>query len=366
VANILSQDEVDALLSSFSEEEGAPDPTEATAASVSEVKSEAKISVYDFRRPNRISKDQLRFLETLHETFVVRFSGVLSGYMRTMVELEILSIEQLTYGEWVQSLPEATCVFPFGMEPLQGSGAVELNPTLALSIVDRLLGGQGSAVDQTRDLTHLETSILARVVEQKLAQLADTWSELVKFTPRIEGYEKQPNLLKLLPDPETVVLVTLEVKTQTLNGTIAVCYPFVALEPALTRASAGAFGGHVIRPRKVPEAPLWLGKGIEAGVVQLTTRLGTGTLTVKEFIGLAPGDVVRLSTRVDTPIEIDVGGQPKFRGRPGLVGRKLAVEVIDRLHGEREEEGPAQDEAQVSELQETEAGGADVEERRAS
>ncbi len=99
MANILSQDEVDALLSSFSEDESATEEAPVAAARADEPKAESKVAVYDFRRPNRISKDQIRFLEALHETFVVRFTGVLSGYLRTMVEMEILSVEQLTYGE---------------------------------------------------------------------------------------------------------------------------------------------------------------------------------------------------------------------------------------------------------------------------
>ncbi len=330
MANILSQDEVDALLSSFAEEEE-PTAAEPAAEKTEEQKADRKISVYDFRRPNRISKDQLRFLEILHETFVVRFSGVLSGYLRTMVDMVILSVEQLSYGEWVQSLPETTCIFPFSMEPLQGSGAVELNPALALSVVDRLLGGQGQAVDRARDLTHLEQTILARVVQQKLNVLATVWAEVVKFTPELEGYDKQPNLLKLLPDPETVVLITFELKTQTINGTITVCYPFVALEPALTKAGGGSFHSHAIKPRKIPEGPDWITAGLEQGTVQLRARLGSGMVTVGEFMHLSPGDVIRLGTRVDHPILVEVGGESKFLARPGLAGRNLAVQIVGHV-----------------------------------
>ncbi len=328
MANILSQDEVDALLSSFTEEEEPTAAAEPTAERTEERRADRKVSVYDFRRPNRISKDQLRFLEILHETFVVRFGGVLSGYLRTMVDLVILSVEQLSYGEWVQSLPETTCIFPFSMEPLQGSGAIELNPALALSVVDRLLGGQGQAVDRARDLTHLEQTILARVMQQKLNALAAVWSEVVQFTPELQGYDKQPNLLKLLPDPETVVLITFELKTQTINGTITVCYPFVALEPALTKAGAGSFHNNTIKPRKIPEGPQWITAGIEQGMVEICSQLGVGVVSVGEFIQLNAGDVIRLGTRVDHPIILEVGGEPKYLTRPGVSGRKLAVQIV--------------------------------------
>jgi flagellar motor switch protein FliM len=336
VANILSQEEVDALLSSFADEEEPSAAAEPAVEKADERMSERKISAYDFRRPNRISKDQLRFLEGLHETFVVRFTGVLSGYLRTMVDMAILSVEQLTYGEWVQSLPETTCVFPFSMVPLQGSGAIEFNPALALSIVDRLLGGPGQAVDRARDLTHLEQTILARVVQQKLSVLASVWAEVVSFQPKLEGYDKQPNLLKLLPDPETVVLITFELKTQTINGTVTVCYPFVALEPALTKAGVGAFHGHAIQPRKIPEGPAWIASGLEQGRVDVRARLGTGIVTIHEFIHLRPGDMIRLEKRIEHPIEIDVAGETKYLARPGLSGRKLAVQIVGRSEEPRE------------------------------
>lgn len=365
MANILSQDEVDALLSSFAEEEEPTSAAEPAAEKTEERKADRKISVYDFRRPNRISKDQLRFLEILHEAFVVRFGGVLSGYLRTMVDMVILSVEQLSYGEWVQSLPETTCIFPFSMEPLQGSGAVELNPALALSVVDRLLGGQGQAVDRARDLTHLEQTILARVVQQKLNVLATVWAEVVKFTPELEGYDKQPNLLKLLPDPETVVLITFELKTQTINGTITVCYPFVALEPALTKAGAGSFHSHAIKPRKIPEGPAWITTGLQEGAVQLRARLGSGVVTVGEFIHLSPGDVIRLGTRVDHPITIDVGGESKFLARPGLSGRKLAVQIVGQVTQEPAAD-PAASVAAAQGDEELQPDGRAEEERRAS
>lgn len=356
MANILSQDEVDALLSSFTDDDdGAAEP-EAKIEEVDESKVERKISVYDFRRPNRISKDQLRFLEVLHETFVVRFTGVLSGYFRTMVEMEILSVEQLSYGEWVQSLPETTCVFPFSMEPLQGSGAVELNPGLSLSIVDRLLGGQGSAAERMRDLTHLEQTILTRVADQMLRSLAAVWSEVLVFTPKIEGFDKQPNLMKLLPDPETVVLITFEMKTATMNGAITVCYPFVAIEPAMAKAGAGAFSHHAIRPRKIPEGPEWLARGIEEGHVRIGSLLGTGTVTIGEFIKLQSGDVICLDRRTDQPIEVKVNHEAKFIGRPGLIGRKMAVQIIGTLEPESSTEESSEPPS-TSEVAETEEEG---------
>jgi flagellar motor switch protein FliM len=331
VANILSQDEVDALLNSFSDEEDGVAEAEPELETKEAPKADRSVAVFDFRRPNRISKDQLRFLETLHETYVNRLTGVLSGYLRTMVEMEILSVEQLTYGEWVQSLPESTCLFPFAMEPLQGSGAIEFNQALGLSVVDRLLGGQGSALDRVRELTHLEETILSQVARQSLEVLREVWGVVTEIRPRLEGFEKLPNMLKLLPDPETVVLVTLEIKTQTLNGALTFCYPFVSLERVLNRASAGAYAVRAIRPRRTEQGVHWLTQGLEEGRVPLRVQFAEGEITIGEFIHLRKGDIVRMKTKVDEPLRVDLGGKGKFAGRAGQVGRKLAVQILGRL-----------------------------------
>jgi len=346
VANILSQDEVDALLNSFSDDdegsaEAEPEPEPEKKETPLQDRS---VAVFDFRRPNRISKDQLRFLETLHETYATRLVGRLSGYLRTMVEMDILSVEQLTYGEWVQSLPESTCLFPFTMEPLHGSGAIEMNQTMALSIVDRLLGGQGSAVDRVRELTHLEETILSQVASQSLEVLGSVWGEIAEIRPELESFEKQPSMLKLLPDPETVVLVTLELKTQTINGTLTYCYPFVSLESMLTKVSAGAYSFRAIRPRKTEKGAEWLADGLEEGAVPITVRLGHGQLTIGEFIHLKRGDVVRLETAIEEPVHIDVGAKHKFFGRAGQSGRKLAVQVLGRVAQLAEESATELDE----------------------
>jgi flagellar motor switch protein FliM len=360
VANILSQDEVDALLNSFGDDEEESATPEAVAEEPEEKQTERSITIYDFRRPNRISKDQLRFLESLHESFMTRLSGMYSSYFRTMVELKVISVEQLTYGEWVQSLPESTCVFPFSMEPLQGSGAFEMNPALGLAMVDRLLGGQGAAMDRLRDMTTLETTIVKRMIEQSLDELTGVWADMMVFEPKIEGFEKQPSMLKLLPDPETVVLVSFELTTQTINGTLSLCYPFVALEAAVAKMSSGAYASHSIRRRKIPEAKTWLTRGIDEGLLPVNVRLGDGAVSIRDFIRLTDGDIIRLSTKVDQPVRIDVGGEEKFYGRPGRSGRKLAVQILGKTSDLEEKDAPAEAEAVTVEAGISEGGEADV------
>ncbi|MCK4412072.1 MAG: flagellar motor switch protein FliM [Candidatus Eisenbacteria sp.] len=333
MANILSQDEVDALLKSFQEEEeSGPEAVDESDRSPSLVTAGAPGTVwnYDFRRPNRISKDQLRQLQSLHEAYAFATSGVLSGYLRTLVEVQVVSLEQLTYAEWVHGLPEIACLYPFSMEPLQGSGVMELTTETVLSVIDRLLGGRGDNVSSLRELTQLEATLASQLVDDSLRVLGDAWAEVIRFTPQRQGYEKHPSMLRLLPDTETILLATFKLKTQYAQGTFSLCYPFVAVEPGIANLTS-AYYAVGFRPQGSPEGTAWLVAGLEEGRVPVSVRLGEGGVTIGEFIHLRPGDVIRLGTRIAEPLRIFVGGRPKLSGHPGLVGRQLAVRLGGRL-----------------------------------
>ncbi len=328
MASILTQDEVDALLLSFQEEEKTPaaQPAEGEADSPS---GSPAITVYDFRRPSRVSRDQLRFLETLHEGYAFSLMGILSGYLRAMVEMQVESVEPQTYGEWTRGLPESTSLFPFAMEPLEGSGVIQVPLRLVLGIVDRLLGGRGAMESEERGLTRLESTLFARVVQDALTALGQTWSEITRFTPRPLGYERSPRGLHLLPDTETTVCVTLALKTPSLAGVLSLCYPFFSIEAVIpgARAPSAQLG---IQPKRIPQGPAWMLAGIRGGQIPLTVTLGTGSLRLGEFVRLQPGDVVRLDTRIGDPATVNLGGEAKFVGWPGRVGRKLAVQIAGR------------------------------------
>jgi len=332
VANILSQAEVDALLRNFQEEEETFAPARGGAAdalSPTEA-AEPRVARFDFRRPNRISKEQLRFLHTLHSTYAFGYAGVLSGYLRTLVEISVGAVEQYSYGEWIKGLRDSTSLFPFGMPPLDGSGVIEMEPRMVLGFVDRLLGGRGDVGEEERELTHLETTVVSRVVEDGLKMLGEAWSEVARFQPALQGHERQPHLLRLLADTEPVIVVALEARLKARRGRITICYPFVPLE----RGLANVTGGSTTRPLERASAPqdaAWLHAGLAQAHVPLSVRLGQGAITIGEFVRLRRGDVVRLRAALDDPVVVEVAGRPKFLARPGRAERKLAVEVLGRL-----------------------------------
>jgi flagellar motor switch protein FliM len=329
VAHILSQEEVDALLRNFQEEEDvAPSPggRPALAPPIAQA-GESPVRLYDFRRPNRISKEQLRFLTTLHATYAFSFAGVLSGHLRTLVEMSVVSVEEYSYGEWIKGLRDTTSLFPFAMTPLDGSGVIEMDPRMVLGFVDRLLGGRGEIGDEERELTHLETTVVSRVIEDGLKMLGDAWKEVVDVQPVLQGHERQPHLLRLLADTEPVIVVHLDVRIRAKRGRMILCYPFVPLERGLANVT-GVFTTRPLERTAVPQAANWIHASLAQARVPVAIELGGGTVTIGEFIHLRVGDVVRLKTALDEPVVVTIAGRAKNFGRPGRIERRLAVEVI--------------------------------------
>jgi flagellar motor switch protein FliM len=321
MANILSQEEIDALLGVVETE--APSASEDTQEG-QEVQGTAL--PYDFRRPNRVSKEQLRFLQTIHEGWARQFSNVLSGYLRTIIDIDIVSTDQLTYGEYVLSLPSSTALFVFSMKPLEGSGVLEVNPALILTMVERLFGGSGGAAGYSRDLTNIETAVVTKLARQGLAVLGTAWERVAPLKPEVTELMKSPQMLQLLPNTETVILITFEVRLGNATGMLSLAYPFLGMEPIIPKiTSRQALLGQ--NRRSVEDGPKWISERLAESSLPLMAELGQAQLTVQEFLRLRLGDVIRLDRSVDRPVDLLVAGEKKALARPGLKGRHRAVRL---------------------------------------
>ncbi len=242
MSDILSQDEVDALLSAVSqggEQDIGIEPSGPMigASTESSSDSEKSMSLYDFRRPDRVSKDQMRTLQNLHEGYARLFSTTLTNFLRTFVEIELVSVDQLTYSEFVMSISNPSCIYVFKMEPLEGNAILEINPSLVFFIIDRLFGGQGRPSEQNRELTLIEQNVIHRIVERSLSDLKDVWEHVGVFSPKIEAYETNPQFVQIAPPGETVILISLEVRMQNASGLMSICFPYMLLESVINNLS---------------------------------------------------------------------------------------------------------------------------------
>lgn len=318
----LSQTEIDAILQYVKLEKGSLAEAGVSAGSL--------VKPYDFGAPSRVSKDAHRAITSIHEVFLYSLVSSLSAHLRTMVEIQLVGIEQLTFQEYSLSLGNPTVLCLFSMDPLDGEGVVELHPPLVAAMVDRLFGGEGELPSRIRELTLIEQSVLGRIMRQQVTELGEAWGEIQALNLQIKNIERNPQMMQVLSPQEIILLVTFEIKLEATVGLMSICYPLMALEPVLKHMELQRSSSRV-KPWKKEHGldPLqreMLGVGVE-----VTARLGTTTLTVAEVLELEEGDVLRVDRHFKDEVEVLVGGMPKLRGRPGVRRKQKAILITGQV-----------------------------------
>jgi flagellar motor switch protein FliM len=321
---ILSQEEIDTLLSALS----------AGQLKVEEIQKETKdrkVRPYDFRKPNKFSKDQLRTLEMLHETFSRSLSLYLSSRLRTVVHCNIAGVEQLSYGEYIQSVPVPSFIVIYTMESLNGTALLEISNSIIFSMIDRLLGGPGKGIKKNRDLTDIEMSILEDIVDHILELLGEAWSSIIKTSPVRSGIETNPQFIQqIVPFSSVIALLSFSLQIgEGASGPINLCLPSEMLEAILPKLSARQWFSR--RTSRQEEVLQQIKKRLENIMVPVTVELGTAELSFRDLMSLKVGDVIKLNTLIMDPLLVKVGDQPKYLGRPGTVGKKVGVKILENI-----------------------------------
>ena len=224
--DVLSQSEIDKLLSALSD----------GSVSAEEVKADEeqkKVKTYDFKRPDKFSKDQIRTLFMLHESFSRLLNTYLSTHLRTMVNVEVASVEQLTYQEFVQSLANPSVISILAVPPLKGNIIMEVNTEIAFAFIDRVFGGEGKSGIKTRVLTEIEEAVMRRFVDKATSHLKEAWANVVEFYPSLEATESNPQFTQIVPPSDMVVIVTIQMKVGEVEGMMNICIPYLVLEPIM-------------------------------------------------------------------------------------------------------------------------------------
>jgi flagellar motor switch protein FliM len=319
MSEILSQSEIDALLSAMQS-------GEVDVEAIRHEESNKKIRVYDFRRPNKFSKDQLNTIEIIYENFCRLLSTLLSGLLRTRVMAKVVSVDQVTYEEFTRSIPNPTILNVFSLSPLEGKGILEVNPIIGFSIIDRLFGGPGISTFKGRPLTEIEKSVIEKIDEKILDLFTDAWSSLYQVKPFLEIIEINPQFTQVVSPLEMVVIITINTQIGETEGLINICLPCLMLEAiagklntkfwfaGLPRSNSDSYAGH-------------LKKVVEKTNINISAVLGDSTITVGELLELQVGDIIHLEKKKDSDIEIYVGSKLRYLGKPGVVGNKMAVKI---------------------------------------
>ncbi|MGM0443809.1 MAG: flagellar motor switch protein FliM [Fibrobacterota bacterium] len=368
MSDILSQDEIDALLSAVSEEETdddyASDAVEEEAAGPSAGSSaggtgvsdfdfstsyeddedddddigDKVLSLYDFRRPDRVSKDQMRTIHNLHEGYARLFSTTLTNYLRTFVETEVVSVDQLTYSEFIMSISNPSCIHLFQMEPIDVTAIFEMNPSLVFYMIDRLFGGLGRTNENNRELTKIEQNVIRSIVARGLADLAAAWEHMGSFNPRITNYETNPMFVQIVPPGETVILITFEVHLLKSSGLMSICFPHHIIEQIFSEMGGEDYLSTTAET--TPETVKTMEREIQDISVPISALVGKTRISIRDLLQLQNDDIICLNKHKDSDLIVQVGGKSKMGGKSGVKGRKKAVRITRVL----EEEIPGIDE----------------------
>ena len=318
MSRILSQDEIDALLESSPHAAASTGGGERTAGQV--------VAGYNFRRPDRISKDQLRSLHFLHDRFAHNVSTSMSAFLRSVTEVSIVSVEQFAYSEFLMSLPEQTAFYAVSIEPLGGLAAIELNPGVAFTLVDRLLGGTGQTPPLNRALTEIEQNVVDSVVKLLLDSLADVWRAVTEVKFRIHGRETRPQMLQVMGPNEIVILLGFDIRVGDTRGMLNLCIPASAIEEVGDKFVQGS---QRTRREPSPEEASWLAANLGRVPVAVTAQIGT-TIAAGDLMRLRAGDVLTLGRGAATPIDVYVGRLNRFAGRLIQNGQSVQVRLEPR------------------------------------
>jgi flagellar motor switch protein FliM len=287
------------------------------------------VTRYNFRRPDRVSKEQLRSLHFLHDRYAVNLSSSLSAFLRAVTEVSIVSVEQFAYSEFLMSLPDPTAFYSFGMAPIDGLGALEINPSIAFTMVDRMLGGTGETPAPNRSLTEIEQNVLDSVVRLLLEHLIEAWKPIADLQFRLHDRETRPQMLRVTGPNEVVILLAFEMRIGEMRGTLSYCFPAAGIE-ALEEKFAQGWQRARRQPTAVEQARLAtnLGRIPLAVSTLLETRL-----PARDLLALKPGDIISLGHPASSPVDVHVGQIRRFVGRLTTTDAGTAVRV-ERTSGE--------------------------------
>ena len=331
MAKILTQDEIDALLTTVSTGDQSQE-----AGGIEDARLRS-IVAYDFKHPNRVSKDQIRTLENMHDNFAGHFSSMMSSVLRTIVDVDLVSVDQITYSEFIMSLVSPSCTYTFSAHPLEALSLVDFNPTLTFALIDRLFGGHGKVLETERELTGIERTVVSRLVQRLYHELRKSWEHIVKVEIEQISFETNPQFIQIVPPGETVVVISFQVKLFQSTGLMTICYPYVALEPIISKLSAQNWIDATKRKNlEVDRATNLLNLhevGADISAVLLRSRI-----KMRDFLQLQLGDIIPSERKINESIDICVNRRRKFIARPGLAAKKRAFQVIavdDRMSKEK-------------------------------
>ncbi len=329
MADILSQEEIDALLDVVDD-----DGDVALDSSEDPFVAQRQVTLYDFKRPNRVSKEQLRAFRGIHDKMARSIASQISAIMRSIVEIQLHSVDQMTYGEFLMSLPNPTSFNVFSMKPLEGNGVLEINPSIAFPMLDRILGGKGEPFEASREFSDIELSLFETILRVMMGTLREAWGPVTDLYPQIESKESSPNVVQIVAQNEIVVMVVMEIIIGHSSGMMNICYPVIALEPILPKLASRDLMLNETSSKKSRNKELQVLLG--GAHVGIEVNLGVAELTLRELLDLKELDIIRLNIPADDSVSVSVDGKERFLGKIGLHRYRKSVQISSVIDTEKD------------------------------
>lgn len=333
---ILTQQEIDNLLSGISTGQvQSPSPAATTATEQSKFDN---VMTFDFRLPHRLSKNQLRTLQAVHESFGEVFASYLLGRLQTSVSFNVLSVDQIFYSEFVLSIGNPSSIYVFRIVESDALALIELNPQLVLAIIERMLGGGSSKGEKkARYITRIEQSIFKTIITRAFSELQKAWMNIAPLTFVMERYETEGDFAQIAPASEIVLIISMELIIGDEKYLMNICFPTFALEDVLAKLNVQQFSG-ISKSEKDAEWMHALRKRLEQTKIPLTSVLGNSELSLRELLGMETGDIIRTPIPIKGEVEVRIGGKTRIWGVPGISNGKHAIKVTRIANQQPKEE----------------------------
>lgn len=323
MADTLSQNEIDDLIAALSS--GDVDVKE-----IEDEKKDKKVRKYDFRRPDKFAKDQLRTLEIIHENFGRLLNSFLSGYLRTYVEVNVISVQSFIYQEFSDSISNPAILGIVDFKPFDGDIIIDISSEIAYCMIERVLGWVSKAnPSDGRTLTEIEMTLVKNILVKIINLLKEPWGNIVELNPKLKNIETNSQFAQIVSPSESIALITFNVKIGENEGMLNVCIPHFVIEPILPNLSTRLWFASSSKKLKTGEQTAALRESITGSRVTMTAVLGKSRLSIHELMNIQSGDIILLDSRTSDELEIYVENRPKFLARPGIRKKHLAVQITE-------------------------------------
>lgn len=331
MSEVLSQAEIDELLNALS-------AGNAPFSDAAEEENVANVKTYDFRTANRFPKEQIRTFSIVFQAFSQLLSNKLTSMLRTLCECEVLSIEECSFNEFNNSLPIPVVLAVFRAPPMNGSQLIEISPEVAYMIISRLFGGNVAGLDNIKQFTEIELTVIERVIRQVIGTYDEAWKKVFDVEARMERIESSAQFVQITGLNEPVAIIGLNLKIGEDEGIISICIPHAAIEPVTKQLNSRLLHSSAREVDLLSRRPEVIKERLLSTRVSLTAFFNTTSATVSDIVNLQVGDVVKLDHKTKDPLTVKVEHIPKFITKVGTVDSKTALQIVGIIKEEPKDE----------------------------